>query len=505
MKLLLLEQNKDKKGALLEIVVKTLLESLGYMNITTNEVCSGGNEIDVYAEKQQKTLGGITTYPLICECKAHENPINMNDWLKFLGKVYKEKRKNALSSGLMIALSDANGNVKGDIRESNYQDDVHLLTGQDLIDSIISHFNLATYTEITRIVNHWTSLTVKDCDIALYNNTPYWIINFSTGTFSLLNKNGEFLEDELLTPIIAEVSAMSTYSTDKYVDIRRDKMVKIKKMAIKNTSIWALMRGPLSYKEIHDEIIKGTGGELKVEDYEIEKCLRELDFVKLDSGIACLKPISEIDMVEFYKIVLGLGIPTNLYNHFYKENINESLLDKILNIHETIVLDENEKSIVLYILKHSPSALRVALYPNPLFTPKSRVIGGDKRALQESLKSMFIQTLANCLEVDADSDIAMLLFDKLELRDFYKQTNYHIVLKDGKEITIPVAKRLYYIPFEENDGGVVIQASRDFVGKYDPQTGYMVGGKKTGQEEKTLFGIVKHKTGVDEEYLSIYG
>ena len=106
--------------------------------------------------------------------------------------------------------------------------------------------------------------------------------------------------------------------------------------------------------------------------------------------------------------------------------------------------------------------------------------------------------------MDADSDIAMLLFDRLELRDFYKQTNYHVVLKDGSQITIPVAKRLYYIPFEEENGGVVMQASQDFVGRYDPKTGYMVGGKKMDQKEKTFFGIVKHKTGVDEEYLSIF-
>ena len=127
------------------------------------------------------------------------------------------------------------------------------------------------------------------------------------------------------------------------------------------------------------------------------------------------------------------------------------------------------------------------------------------RALQESLKSSFIQTLANCFEVDADGDIAMLLFDKLELRDFYKQTNYQVVLKDGSKCTIPVSKRLYYIPFEDIEGGAVIQASKDFIGQYDKESGYMIGGKQKRQKEKTLFGIVKHKTGIDEEYLSIFG
>lgn len=81
MKLILLEKNKDKKGTLLETIVKILLSSYGYDYVATNEIGVGGNEIDVVAEKRMATLGAVQTYPLICECKAHENPINMNDWL----------------------------------------------------------------------------------------------------------------------------------------------------------------------------------------------------------------------------------------------------------------------------------------------------------------------------------------------------------------------------------------------------------------------------------------
>ena len=88
MRLLLLEENKDKKGKLLETIVKVLLASYGYDYVATNEIGAGGNEIDVVAEKKQIIVGGVKTYPLICECKAHESPVNMNDWLKFLGKVY---------------------------------------------------------------------------------------------------------------------------------------------------------------------------------------------------------------------------------------------------------------------------------------------------------------------------------------------------------------------------------------------------------------------------------
>ena len=56
MKIILLEQNKDKKGALLETIVKVLLSSYGYEYVATNEICTGGNEIDIVDEKRQKSL-----------------------------------------------------------------------------------------------------------------------------------------------------------------------------------------------------------------------------------------------------------------------------------------------------------------------------------------------------------------------------------------------------------------------------------------------------------------
>ena len=504
MRLLLLEQNKDKKGSLLETIVKVLLSSYGYDYVATNEIGAGGNEIDVVAEKRIMSFGGSKTYPLICECKAHENPVNMNDWLKFLGRVYKEKRKNSLSSGLMIALSDANGNVKGDIRNDNYQE-VKLIAGNELIEPIISHYALASITEIINTIKHWTDVTIIDRDVAFYNNTPYWIVYFSDGTFTVLDKNGQFLEKEMLENLITAFISSSTYLRDNYIDIRKDRVVEIKKKAIKDIAIWALMNSSLSFAQIVELISQNTGDQLRVGVSEVEKCLKELDFIDVENNVASIKPVQEINMIEFYRSLLGLGIPTKLYNSFYIEHIDETLLDSILSLQGGLSLSEEEKSIVLFILKHSPSALHIAIYPSPLFSAKSKIIGGDLAALQESVKSSFIQSLANCFEVDADSDLAMLLFDKLELRDFYKQTNYQVVVKDGTKCTIPVSKRLYYIPFEDNDGGVVIQASKDFIGQYDKETGYMIGGKRKGQKVKTLFGIVKHKTGVDEEYLPVFG
>ena len=505
MKLLLLEQDRDRKGSMLEIITKVLLSSDGYEYVATNEIGAGGNEIDVAAEKRVSTLGKTSIYPLICECKAHGSPITMNDWLKFLGKVYKEKRKNSLATGIMIALSDANGNVKGDFRCENYQDDVCLLAGKDLLPPIISHYCMSSNEELLKKVRYWTKKTVVDSDIAFHENSPYWIIYFSDGTFSVLDKDGESVQEDTLESILLSFYAISTYSSEKFVDLKKDNINEIKKKVIKNVAVWALMSGPLSFDTIIEQIAENSGGVIHVVGKEVEECLKELSFVEVESCVAHLKDCSVIDCIDFYRTLLNLGLPTKLYNRFYIDHIDNSLLDDVLHLQGSIVLSEEERSIVLFILKHSPSALRIVLFPNPLFKPRSRDDGVDIEALKDSIKSTFIQTISTCLEVDADSDIAMLLFDKLEIRDFYKQTVYQVVLKDGTNYTIPVTKRLYYIPFDDEEGGVVIQASKDFVGKYDSRTGYMISYKKAHQQKDTLFGIVKHKTGSDEEYLSLFG
>lgn len=179
----------------------------------------------------------------------------------------------------MIALSDANGNVKGDIRNGNYLEDVKLIAGNDLIEPIISHYGLASITEIINIIKHWTNLIITDRDIAFYNNTPYWIVYFSDGTFTVLDKNGQFLEKVILENLVTSFISSSTYLKDNYIDIRKNKVIEIKKNAIKDVAIWAVMNSSLSYAQIVEFISQNSGDQLRVDVSEVEKCLKELDFI----------------------------------------------------------------------------------------------------------------------------------------------------------------------------------------------------------------------------------
>lgn len=501
MRILLLESNRDKKGTVLECMVKNILRYLKYDYIATNEVGSGGNEIDVAAERRIPSINKVEVYPVICECKAHERPIDMTDWLKFLGKVYKETLNNIRAEGLLIALNDANGNVKGDIRTSDYPN-VRLLSAEDLVNVCIQCYSMASMQQVQDVVKSWTTDVVSDMSIVMYEGVPYWMMTFIDDKYSFLTKDAEFITPEIVSSLTNLISELTPITEDQYIDIRKEKIIHVKEHTIMTVMSWAAMTGSKTACQIAELVVEHSGDTIHPSEDEVVICANKLNYMIVKDGTIALKPIDEIDFVEFYRSVLSLGIPTKLYNSFYYDHIDKILLEELLHIQGNIDLNQEERDMALFLIKHSPSALRMMLYPNKMFTPQVNVLEADKEALKESVKGLLLQTLANCIEVDSDSDIAMLLFDKLEIRDFYKQTLYEIVKKDGTKITIPVSKRLYYIPFD--DGGVVVQASANFIGQYDAMRGVMVAGKNMNKKEKTMFGIVKHKTGSEEEFLALY-
>ena len=107
MKVYILGRNNDDKGSQLEELTRQLLEYQGFSNIAKDTQHSGANEIDVRAEKKDYVgIRDIKT-PVICECKAYNRPIDMTDWLKFIGKLYIERKKGHEAKhtiGLMLSL-----------------------------------------------------------------------------------------------------------------------------------------------------------------------------------------------------------------------------------------------------------------------------------------------------------------------------------------------------------------------------------------------------------------
>ena len=92
MRLYILASENKTKGVQLEKLTQKILEHYGYDYVNTNVVGAGGDEIDVTAKFVSPLPGGESVFRVICECKALERPITIDDWDKFLGKIFKNDK-----------------------------------------------------------------------------------------------------------------------------------------------------------------------------------------------------------------------------------------------------------------------------------------------------------------------------------------------------------------------------------------------------------------------------
>ena len=194
MKVFIYGKNTDDKGTQLETLTTAILKSLGY-TVSPNEITSGGGELDVVATKKDSIAGEIC---LICECKAHNSLITMNDWYKFIGKLHLKQKENQLTRGLMIALSGANGYVMGSYRDIKSDNYISLITNEDLLEYIQKIHPIVSEKQVAKMISNYSRKDVVDVNIIYYDNCYYWYICFPSGEYTILKDDLSGVEDEYL-------------------------------------------------------------------------------------------------------------------------------------------------------------------------------------------------------------------------------------------------------------------------------------------------------------------
>lgn len=467
MRLYILASGKDAKGTQLEYLTKSILDSLGYQYVATNYITAGGDEIDVYAKVRIPTPGKMMEYPVLCECKAHESPISENDWQKFLGKMFKQRQKNSLTQGLMIALSDANGNVKGDYDQSHYEG-IQLLQGNDLIQSLSKAFSLESEPIAREQVLHLTNETVISVDMVLFEKEIYWLFTFASGQFSLFDKNYHSLSEGVSDRLIPLLSKYTTLKPSSYKDIRKEFELVQRRDLVHTVLCWRMMRGTLHFQDAVSDVVHLTNGTVIPDIKDVEEVAATLPFAGIDSQLktVSLKAPEEIDYLVFYREALRGPIPAFLFSDYYLQHIDYRLLDRIFEIQFGLTLEEKDREKCLFLLRHSPGALRYALYPDRFV--KSMVVM-DEHTDNHSARNHFVEQLISFFIDDLKGDGSSFVFSKLGLRDFKKEIAVNVTDKTGEEQSISTSQRLFSI--QHDDGStVIVQAVDSFKGKYDPIT-----------------------------------
>lgn len=459
MKLYILASGKDEKGTQLEYLTKTILESLGYEYVENNVVGAGGDEIDVYARRSASTNSDA----LICECKAHESLININDWDKFLGKVFKHQKTNQSTQGLMIALSGANGNVKGDILEKQYKD-VRLLCGNDLIQPLSKVFHLESEDIAREEISHLTNQTVVSVDLVLFEKEIYWLFTFANNEYSVFDKNYKSLlsqTEQRLIPLIEKYTPLPAYS---YKNVYQE-FDFVRRRAYVITAIsWHLMKGEMTFKDAIYDVVNMTGAGIVPEMKDVEDVMQTIPFANVDfqNQTATLKSDEEIDYLVFYHYLLDSPVPISwlLYDDYYRLHIDDNLLEKILKIQHDLKLSDEDKQSCLFILRHSPSALLYAMRPDTIL--KGAIIIDDVNKKSKA-RDYFMGKLLSYLEADVNGSMSDMTFEKLGLRDFNKSQT--VCLEDcvGEKRRITTKERIFVKPSGKEDSSFnYFQAFDDF-------------------------------------------
>jgi hypothetical protein len=377
MNLLILGEHSDDKGKQLEKLTTNILSHLGYKNIKTNIIRSGGQEIDVVATHEKPGLNGPDINDVLCECKAYRRAMSMGDWLKFLGKVFIHKT-NVNISAYFIALNGVNGNVMGNYEDlRNSHRNIKLVTGEDLLISLKEIYKIITVEEIQTRIKNLTDKSPIEISLCYYNESVYFLFGFSDNTFSILNYTGNKLETKEADKISNLVSENTNYI--EYLDLEAEKIAIHRKQRVKKyiVSILFSLNESISLKGLVTHLDKFSESFNDLNEKEIKQILEELEKEKhviiIDQQYKLsfhnLKRKTGNKTLMFLRYLFSFELPLFvLESTYYDKLINETLLLEICKVQSNISLNKTEKKDFLELIKLSPTALNWSIYPEQMIT-----------------------------------------------------------------------------------------------------------------------------------------
>lgn len=431
MKLYILGKNKKDKGSQLEALTKNILDNQGYKNITVNYVGTGGHEIDVHAVRTQIVGVKVVEYPIICECKAHEKMISMPDYDKFKGKVTTAKEENANTSGLLIALSGAMGTVIGanDVNKS----DIQLIANDDLLKLISQLYSLPSSFDVRNFIRSITQRVIVDIDIIYYNNEVYWLIIFSKGNYCFFDSSFTTLEPSALDDIqhlLVKVAPVS-----KYIDIFQEQKAFMRNTYVDSSVIMYLMSGEVGIDDLLKRVKESS---IITTEKELKNCIKKIPFVRESpDGRYALLPEDEISYIDFYEFILRGSVDVQMFSQcYYTDHIDDNLLEKIRERQHYIIIPNEKKKEVLFLLKHSPSALAYAIEEDKSIT---RYRSKDGKSLSERIDKghslMFLDNIMDRFDKDycKNSPLGNYYMNDLGIKDIIRKKELIINCNNGEK------------------------------------------------------------------------
>lgn len=354
------------RGLQLEKLTELILESKGYKNLIKRQISSGGHELDIAGELQVPMVGRDQTIVVICECKAHAKPIGTTDWLKFLGKVYLEEvNSNGQVNGCFISLNGVNGNVSGSYKQlkEKKKDNIELVSGDDLFKALLDLFPSTDHQRNGALIAQQTRRKVTNLSLAYYESRLYWVFSFEGDVYTALNETGDSIEED------SDIASLLKESVSgEYIDLKleKERLDNERNTESKIYTALAASNGTAEKSALLDttkKIFEKSKQEFSDDIYRtVLEIIDEQPFIEFEGSDITFDVIDIKNRVLFFKRVFGVGVsPDLLTSDFYKELIDEELIDEIENIQCGVEVRKESRDMCLKTLFLSPSALSLSV------------------------------------------------------------------------------------------------------------------------------------------------
>lgn len=460
-KLIVLGDTNDNKGKQLEELTEFLLSRDGCHDIKRNPEYDISGELDLTAKKSSENGEVIQ---IICECKAYtgKKKVNIEDWLKFLGKYYGELQKDSSTHGVFISLSGVNGRVEGAITALLQQQvPIEVWTGDKLFALVQNNFSLISETVVRQIIMQYTNRVIHEISIAYYDKEVYWIVFFKD-CYTLLACDGKVL-DESYNGFIQNAAAKIKLPYINLID--------------ENAGIWnrilinrVVLLVILSSKERAlslDEVMTALN-ELGIDiagPTTLEEIIRDNPFITEEDAEYHFKINSKAQLLDFYRFNLQYEFrPLNIMlTDFYQDSIDKEFLAEVCAFQSGITIPDQYQDDCLYILKRSPSALLYAVTKD-LSIAQGRLKGLPTiPALDKTHTDMFIRNLIIGFMHDSENqDIIQALATRFGISGVTTETSLSVVENSDKERIFHFKLPLKYAPFSgTNIIGAIVPFSEE--------------------------------------------
>lgn len=425
--MLVLGVTTKDKGAQLEGLVHTELESQGYVGVYSNVVGPGGNELDVIGEREVGVLGASHVIPLLCEAKAYADPVDMPTWQKFLGKLFLERAEKPGTLGMLVALNGVNGNVRGSFVSLQKKDGcVFIFDGRQFLDRARESGEIATEDTVRVAAEAQFRRHTTRVDAAYYGGGYFWVVWWNDEAYSVVDAHGNLLPAQKVESLreALEGSISGTLLAADDAQARAEARHDAKAELINR--LFQAKRATIDDSSTDDE--KEAFASLGAEPY-----------CRLEGDHLTLRPASELDAASIARLFVSLFENVVAVKHLafmagrHHDPYVQRLIDALPERQAGFTLAGDDEASLRAVAPLFPSVWVTLAQPIQMITTHrasnpevvdEAVLATDRNAFWEEIISVVRENFTNVF-------LRGFLYDYVRLAELEETTEVTVKSKDG--------------------------------------------------------------------------